>query len=231
MLQVLEQWHVDLSTGSNLSQRPAYHPSFGASEPETALLGRSPCTGRTLAARRRCALRSLTGTPALVLCFQVLPLVKAFFVLCEARTAHLPPPFAARRAGSQDMARGVSMEITLPEHLVQPTPAAAQEKFSLEAQLPFLRCPSSLQIPCLCVCFICPSRVNPCCWKSLLCRLCMARSHATCHAQLGRAALAGPCPSSRAGSDISLQVKTLCRASSNPCWGQALPCQPFRAIP
>lgn len=76
---------------------------------------------------------------------QVLPLMKAFFVLSEARTSHLPPPFQARRAPSQDIARGASMEVSLPEHSVQASSSAGplQEKASMEAQLPFLRWLSS----------------------------------------------------------------------------------------
>ena len=79
---------------------------------------------------------------------QVLPLVKAFFVLCEARTAHLPPPAATRRASSVDVpgpssaiARGASMEVSLPSvSALEPSSQGAPlDKGSLEAHLPFLR--------------------------------------------------------------------------------------------
>ena len=73
---------------------------------------------------------------------QVLPLLKGFFVLCEARTAHLPAPAgsaAARRAASLDMSRGASMDV--PELVSQPSAAIsiASEKAAAEAHLPFLR--------------------------------------------------------------------------------------------
>ena len=73
---------------------------------------------------------------------QVLPLLKAFFVLCEARTAHLPAPAgsaAARRATSLDMSCGASMDV--PELVSQPSAAIsiASEKAAAEAHLPFLR--------------------------------------------------------------------------------------------
>ena len=85
-------------------------------------------------------LESVTEDACLVL--QVLPLLKAFFVLCEARTAHLPSPAgsaAARRTASLDMSRGVSMDV--PELVSQPSAALslASEKAAAEAHLPFLR--------------------------------------------------------------------------------------------
>ena len=86
---------------------------------------------------------------------QVLPLVKAFFVLCDARTSHLPPPAAARRApsveapGGSGIARGASMEVSLPP--VASAAAAAQAAeggATLEGHLPFLRCgPSCMHVP------------------------------------------------------------------------------------
>ena len=77
-----------------------------------------------------------------VLPLQVLPLLKAFFVLCEARTAHLPAPAGAggaRRAASLDISRGASMD--MPELVSQPSTAlsVASEKAATEAHLPFLR--------------------------------------------------------------------------------------------
>ena len=76
-----------------------------------------------------------------VLRLQVLPLLKAFFVLCEARTAHLPAPAgaaSARRAASLDISRGASMD--MPELATQPSTAlsVASEKAAAEAHLPFL---------------------------------------------------------------------------------------------
>ena len=73
---------------------------------------------------------------------QVLPLLKAFFVLCEARTAHLPAPAgsaAARRTASLDMSRVASMDV--PELVSQPSAALsiASEKAAAETHLPFLR--------------------------------------------------------------------------------------------
>ena len=78
----------------------------------------------------------------MLLRLQVLPLLKAFFVLCEARTAHLPAPAGAagaRRAASLDISRGASMDI--PELATQPSTALsiASEKAAAEAHLPFLR--------------------------------------------------------------------------------------------
>ena len=80
-----------------------------------------------------------------MLLLQVLPLLKAFFVLCEARTAHLPAPAGsggARRAASLDISRGASMD--MPELATQPSTALsiASEKAAAEAHLPFLRCAS-----------------------------------------------------------------------------------------
>ncbi len=72
----------------------------------------------------------------------MLPLLKAFFVLCEARTAHLPAPSgsaAARGAASLHMSHGASMDV--PELLSQPSAviSIASEKAAAEAHLPFLR--------------------------------------------------------------------------------------------
>ena len=72
----------------------------------------------------------------------MLPLLKAFFVLCEARTSHLPAPAGsagARRAASLDLTRGASMDV--PELASQPSVALsiASEKAAAEAHLPFLR--------------------------------------------------------------------------------------------
>lgn len=72
----------------------------------------------------------------------MLPLLKAFFVLCEARTSHLPAPAGsagARRAASLDLTRGASMDV--PELASQSSVALsiASEKAAAEAHLPFLR--------------------------------------------------------------------------------------------
>ena len=83
----------------------------------------------------------------------MLPLLKAFFVLCEARTAHLPAPVGAagaRRAASLDISRGASMDVL--ELISQPSAALsiAPEKAAPEAHLPFLRwahVPTSLSCP------------------------------------------------------------------------------------
>ena len=83
----------------------------------------------------------------------MLPLLKAFFVLCEARTAHLPAPAGAagaRRAASLDISRGASMDVL--ELISQPSAALsiAPEKAAAEAHLPFLRwalVPTSLSCP------------------------------------------------------------------------------------
>ena len=79
-----------------------------------------------------------------MLLLQVLPLLKAFFVLCEARTAHLPAPAGAagaRRAASLDLSRGASMD--MPELATQPSTALSIfDKAAVEAHLPFLRCAS-----------------------------------------------------------------------------------------
>ena len=83
----------------------------------------------------------------------MLPLLKAFFVLCEARTAHLPAPAGAagaRRAASLDISRGASMDVL--ELISQPSAAlsTAPEKAVAEAHLPFLRwdhVPTSLSYP------------------------------------------------------------------------------------
>lgn len=80
----------------------------------------------------------------------MLPLLKAFFVLCEARTAHLPAPAGARRAASLDISRGASMDVL--ELISQPSAALniPPEKAVAEAHLPFLRwdhVPTSLSYP------------------------------------------------------------------------------------
>lgn len=71
-------------------------------------------------------------------CMQVLPLVKAFFVLCEPRTSHLPPPVSMRRRSSTS----VSMDLSLAPVTSEETPSqgASPDGKPLEAQLPFLRC-------------------------------------------------------------------------------------------
>lgn len=62
---------------------------------------------------------------------QVLPFVEAFFMLCDARTAHLPAPEPAMlRAASAELAGGSSTPLSR---------ARSGGAASLEAHLPFLR--------------------------------------------------------------------------------------------
>ena len=77
---------------------------------------------------------------------QVLPLVEAFFVLCEAQLAALPPPTpGALRAVSSDLGRVTSTDMlqsTQPSTPAAPprTIGGAVDKDVVEAHLPFLRC-------------------------------------------------------------------------------------------
>lgn len=76
---------------------------------------------------------------------QVLPFVEAFFVLCDARTSHLPQPEPALlRAASSDLARVGSGATGAPSTAGLLTPAASgqlpqQQRAVLDAHLPFLR--------------------------------------------------------------------------------------------
>lgn len=68
---------------------------------------------------------------------QVLPLVKAFFVLCEPRTSHLPPPVSMRRRSSTSVSMDLSLApVTSEASSSQGGPPDAKPQ---EAQLPFLR--------------------------------------------------------------------------------------------
>ncbi len=75
------------------------------------------------------------GDPT-VLLSQVLPLVEAFFVLCDARTAHLPPlpEFAPARSMELPPATPAGPAATPAQH-----PQAAVMTAVNEANLPFLR--------------------------------------------------------------------------------------------
>ncbi|KAK9830284.1 hypothetical protein WJX72_010812 [[Myrmecia] bisecta] len=83
---------------------------------------------------------------------QILPLVEAFFVLTDARTAHLPPTEMAllRSASVSDVMRAASSDMfRLPSMEVSPTTSAASQPSQaapaaahagiVEAHLPFLR--------------------------------------------------------------------------------------------
>lgn len=95
--------------------------------------------------------RQTTGTCAFL---QVLPFVEAFFVLCEARTSHLPQPEPGMlRAASSDLARsGSGVTASASGSVPAPgllTPAASgqlpqQQRAVLDAHLPFLRSATSL---------------------------------------------------------------------------------------
>ena len=81
--------------------------------------------------------------------FQVLPFVEAFFVLCDARTSHLPQPEPGLlRAASSDLARtnsgaSASASASFPTAgLLTPAPSGQlpqQQRAVLDAHLPFLR--------------------------------------------------------------------------------------------
>ncbi|BDA45426.1 probable E3 ubiquitin-protein ligase HUWE1 [Coccomyxa sp. Obi] len=68
---------------------------------------------------------------------QVLPLVKAFFVLCEPRTSHLPPPLGMRRRSSTSVSMDLSLAPVTSE--ADLAPGASADSKPQEAQLPFLR--------------------------------------------------------------------------------------------
>ncbi|CAL8470976.1 g10518 [Coccomyxa elongata] len=68
---------------------------------------------------------------------QVLPLVKAFFVLCEPRTSHLPPPLGMRRRSSTSVSMDLSLAPVTSEAAL--APGASPDSKPQEAQLPFLR--------------------------------------------------------------------------------------------
>ena len=77
---------------------------------------------------------------------QVLPFVEAFFVLCDARTAHLPQPEPGMlRAASSELARSEFARSASASNpgLLSPAssgPIAHQPRGVLDAHLPFLRC-------------------------------------------------------------------------------------------
>ena len=96
---------------------------------------------------------------------QVLPLVEAFFVLCDARTPRAAPGAPAPARGASAELPGAPPAAAAPAPLQAPpetpaapgagggelpaflaTPAPAVDKAALDAQLPFLRCAACVDV-------------------------------------------------------------------------------------